>query len=144
MSYEDRIKKLNIIEKLLKQEFVSVRKGLGDEKIIREVNEEIRQFLSALMEATFSNVPVKPQFSPETAVVLNEFASRLLSKAGVITPSPVPPAVVVPQSTPPPAPQSKRISPVMEALMQGGFDPNATLEDRKKAVKTISKKIKED
>lgn len=136
MNFSERLQKLNIIEKLLKSELVSVKLSLGEEIVVRGINEEIKQFLLASMESTFTGESTA-QFTPQEVLVLKEFVGKVLAKAA----NPLPSVKGLTPSVPPPEPpKPPRRSPVLEALAQQGFNPKATVEERKAAIKSIEKK----
>ena len=156
MNFSDKIKKLNVLEKLLNEELVNIKKTLGDEEIVNQVNEEVKQFLLASMESIFNGVATPSNaLSIQETIVLKELAGKIITKATGAPPATrpdplplssgavayahgehIPPA---PPPAPPSAPVSRRKgSPVLEALAAHGFNPNASLEERKAAVKSIA------
>ncbi len=136
LNHIDKIKKLNVLEKLLRQDFISVRKNLGDEKIVKEVNDDIKEFLNQSMERIFAGAPSPNQqtFSENQVMALTQLADRLLTKA-----QPKEEKTPIHGDPPPPPNARRKKSPVAEAFEQAGFDPNASIEDRKAAVKRMAK-----
>lgn len=140
--HTNNIKKLNIIEKLLRKKYVSVRPSLGDAAIVEEINEALRSYLLSLMDGIFSGraEASTKQFSDKTALVLSELASRLLNKIDkteeVVVEGDAPPL------PPPVLPNGKSpVSPVMKALLDNGYDPNAPPKERIQSLKTAREKV---
>jgi hypothetical protein len=137
MNFSERIQKLNVIEKLLKGDLVSVKLSLGEEAVVREVNEEIKQFLLASVEAILSGES-SAQFTPQEVLVLKEFVRKMMEKAA---PKAAPETLVntsAPLYSAPPV--TPRRSPVLDALRAHGFNPTASVEERKAAIKSAEKK----
>jgi hypothetical protein len=157
MEYDKKIKKLNILEKLLKKPLVQVKKTLGDKELVGEVNEEIRQFILAQIEVILNaQVPVAftekaregaSVFTNDELTVLKGLASRVLSK--VATPKTEVPTVDLEAKPPedaPPAPVRKAVGPVWQALQNAGYDPDTfksmSVEERRNIMKELEGKGK--
>lgn len=146
MNFSDKIKKLNVLEQLLNQELVNIKMSLGTAEIVNQVNEEVKQFLLASMEAIFNGVATPSgALSIQETIVLKELASKIIIKATGTPPPPMTDGAIIEPVAPilPPAPPSvpvsrRKGSPVLEALAAHGFNPNASLEERKAAVKSIA------
>lgn len=114
MDYQKKIRRINLLNKLLEQEFISLKKSIKDVEALEEINIELREFLQALLEeALGTRTPVKASasFSEQEVTVLKQFVTQTLAKA--TTPArPVKP-------TPPPAPPK---SPIVMALEDQGYN----------------------
>jgi hypothetical protein len=91
------------------------------------------------MESVFADHPTSLQFSPQEVVVLKEFVQKMVAR---VTAPPTEEEAERPSAPPPPPkpPKNKQMSPVLDALRSHGFDPNATIEERKALVKSLEKK----
>ena len=155
--YDKKIKKLNILEKLLKKPFVQVKNTLGDRELVKEVNEEIRQFVLAQIEVILNaQVPVAfteqardsaSIFTNDELTVLKGLASRVLSKAAA--PETKLPTVDLEEKAPenpPPTPVRRGGGPVWQALQGAGYDPETfkslSVEERRSIIKQIEGKGK--
>ena len=151
-SYDRKIKKLNVLERLLKKELVTVKRTLGESEIVKEVNEEIRQFLTAQIEIILNAKMTYPSstgtasqsiFSSNEAAVLKELATKILKKAA----APETGMVQIDPEERPPETQSPRVAkghgPVWEALQGAGYDPDTFKslpeEERKEIMKQLEK-----
>jgi len=152
-SYDRKIKKLNVLEKLLKKDFVVVRKTLGDSEVVKEVNEELRQFLMAQIELILNSRASHPMvdslndFSFEEASILKELASKILKKAASTSQMVAMDTDVKPPVTlPPKVAKGPGPGPVWEALRSVGYDPEVfkslPFEERKEVMKQIEKNFK--
>ena len=156
MDYEKKIKKLNVIKKLLEKELITVKKNIGESEVVKEVNEELRAFLTAQIEIILNSRVTYPSstgtttesfFSPDEAAVLKQLAAKVLKRAENEESSGM--AVIDIEAKPPETPTprvSKGHGPVWAALQSAGYDPETfkslPVEERKEVMKQIEKNRK--
>jgi hypothetical protein len=121
--YQKQIRRINMLQKILDQELVSLKKSFADEEALEQINHEIKEFVSKLLDEALGNsTPASSQFTEAEVSILKRFAEHAASKA---------------KAKPPEAkPSVPKTSPVLEALREQGIDPStASPEQVKDAVK---------
>lgn len=87
------ISKLNILEKLLNQPMVSVRKALGDSELVDEVNKELKMFIQQQMDFIFNpeSIQLVTPFTDQEIGALKEMASNHAKASTLVRTLPVDP-----------------------------------------------------
>lgn len=145
MKHSEKIAKLNVLEKLVNQTFVTVKSSLGESAIVEEINSDIKNFITGrIAELLGDNAPSSIGFSDEEVIVLKEMASKLLQKAGrtqavAVDNSGGESDVIVDVANGSIEPRVKKSSPVLEALNAIKFDKNASPEERAAKIKELER-----
>ena len=108
--YAKTLKVLIILDKLLKQDFISLKKSWGDADVIKEINDEIKQFISNKLDSMIKETPLVVSVTSSPAVVSADVKA--------VT------------------------APVVNTLVQSGFNPAAELKDRIEFIKKHELELK--
>lgn len=133
--YHDKIKRINLLQKILDQEVVSLKGArMGDEETVKTVNEEIKAFILKLLNNDLGEQPGQDStFTEEQVEALKSLANKILEKGKKEAPSP----------TPAPPSGLKKGNPITE-LLNGVSMKDMSREERVAFIKQKEREVKNE
>ena len=121
--YTSQIKRINMLQRILEQDVISLKKSFGDPEVLEEIDKELREYVAKLLnKALGGSTSIPDGFTSEQYQILVEFANKMITK--VATPAKrkekvaKPTTVKQPLKAPPAVPKGK--NPIVAALEAAG------------------------